>query len=45
MSEPLAHSKEHLLINYLQAVAALADVCSQFIDADEPTRRESYPCW
>ena len=42
MSEPLAHSGGHLLVDHLRAVAALAAVFSQPFDAADPTQRWAY---
>ena len=42
MSEPLAHSGGHLLIDHLRAVAALAAEFSTVFDSAEPTQRWAY---
>ena len=42
MSEPLAHSGGHLLVEHLQKVAALAAEFSQPFDAAEPALRWAY---
>ena len=42
MSEPLAHSGGHLLIDHLRAVAALAAEFSIVFDSAEPTQRWAY---
>lgn len=42
MSEPLAHSGGHLLIDHLRAVAALAAEFSTVFDTAESTRRWAY---
>ena len=42
MSEPLAHSGGHLLIDHLRAVAALAAEFSTVFDLAEPTQRWAY---
>ncbi len=42
MSEPLAHSGGHLLVDHLQGVAALAGDFAQSFDATEPAQRWAY---
>ena len=42
MSEPLAHSGGHLLVEHLHTVAALAAKFSQAFDSAEPARRWAY---
>lgn len=45
MSDPLAHSGGHLLLDHLRAVASMAGDFSRQFDATAATQRWAYMAW